>query len=960
MLDFLLPTTAGLTMLAGGIPPLVAVFWLRNERQKPAVLWFQCFLVCGLIWSVSFGMIALVDVPQFRFVMTNVLILVIPGSAVFYFLFCYEFTFKKKPPTAVFVLFVPVALLFVLGWINPYNLVYTMDNPQLTDQILIPANEGSIRPLVTVGLGYTLVLMSTGMVCGELMSTSHRSRRIQAAIILVSSLTVGTFGIIKVLDLVPPYFDPTPIGWTLSGVLFAISIRRYQFLQLSPAAHEQITNEIEDLLLVLGPNDVVTNVSNTSGNEFDIRVGMTKHELQQHNPELNTLIETQQSGTVEIQTETGTQFFDARYSTLKHEHGAAGAIVILRNVTDRKTAERALETTKERYQRMLRWSSDYVTIVDKKETVTDATQGIKHVLGYDPDEIIGSKVLPHIHPEDRQKAFEAFASVLANPDTELNVEYRVRAADGSYRWIEGRGRNHLDDPLIEGVLVNVRDISQRKQRERELEELTTRLELTLTETNTGVWEWDLSTDEVVWDTSSERLFGYEPGDFPGTYEGFVQHLSDEDHATVKAAVAEAIETGQQYQADFSIGRPDGEQRWIRSRGSVEYDADGDPKRLLGVQTDVTDRKTAEQALETTKERYRRIFQLSTDYVTVLNESGEITDITPGVKHVLGYAPDEVIGTTVFDYIHAEDRDQIQDALTGALANPERQLNIECRVQTEATGYRWIEARGHNHLDDPLLEGVVVNVRDISQRKEREQELSQLTSRLKQKNDQLERLAQIVSHDLQTPLSTAQKLTQLLRTDLGTVDAEINQSLTDLELTHQRLREFADHLPRLARESTDVDGPTECDLQAVAQRAWSVVDTGSLELTIESTRGLLADPERLQRLFENLFQNTVVHGVKSVDRNGHDSRPNTDRDSPKATTVRVGALDEGFYVEDDGPGIRPEQRDGLFEYGMGTGSGSGFGLAIVRTTAEAHGWEVSVVETDTRGIRFEIDTNTDDR
>src|SRR6056297_2054647 len=244
MLDFLTPTTAGLLMVAGGIPPLLVIYWIRNARQQPAVLWFQCAMASGMVWSLSFGLIALVDVPQFRFVLTNVLIFTIPAASICYFLFSYEFVFKKKPPRAVLLLFVPPALLFTFAWFNPEALIYTMEEPHLTDEILIPANPGSIRPLVTVGMGYSLVIMSAGMVFGELLRTTQRNRKRHAAVILFSTVTVSCLAALKVLGLVPPYFDPTPIGWTLSGLLFVVSIHRDGFLQRLPASREHIMTTI--------------------------------------------------------------------------------------------------------------------------------------------------------------------------------------------------------------------------------------------------------------------------------------------------------------------------------------------------------------------------------------------------------------------------------------------------------------------------------------------------------------------------------------------------------------------------------------------------------------------------------------------------------------------------------------------------------------------------------------------
>ena len=1324
MFDFLMPTTAGLLMVFGGIPPLVAAYWLRGERHKPAVRWFQWMMASGMVWSVSFGLLALTDVSEIRFAITNVLIVAIPSAAIFYFMFCYEFTFKKTPPRAVFGLFIPVGLLFVFAWSNPYSLIYTMEDPQLATEILIPANEGSIRPVITVGIGYSLVIMATGMVLGERMATTYRARKVQANTILVSGAAIGGFGMVKVLDLVPPYFDPTPIAWTVSGLLFALSIKRHQFLRISPSTQDQITDEIDDRILVLTRDNTLIDANSAAVDTFDVDLGMTEAELKRRNPVLATVVDRPSTDSVEIDHGDTTRVFDTSHSTLEYGHGAKGKIVVLRDITDRKEAEETVEETKEYYDRILRQSSDYVIISDEEARITDITQGVTRVLGFDPDTVIGTDSLSYVHPDDRQRVVSAVTEVVENPDMELQLEYRSRTADGGYRWIEARGSNHLDDPVLDGLVANVRDISERKQREQELEALTMRLELALEETDTGVWEWDLKTDEVVWDEASERLFGYElgtspdtwgefvrrvpdddltaveraatdaiendtryqadfrvelpdgeqrwiqgrgvveydadgepdqilgihtditdrkeaeraveetkeyyrrlfeqssdfvlvvdedgtvedvtqgiehvighepeeligtdafsyihpddrsevatamsdnirnpeatvtveyrsqatdgsdrwleakgsnhlddplldglvanvrdiserkqreqelealttrlelaleetdtgvwewdldtdelvwdeacerlfgydPGGFPGTYEEIERRLSAEDLAGFEQAVTDAIDTDSKLQFDFSIELPDGERRWIETRGIVEYDGDGDAERMLGIKTDITDRKAAEQELEETKAYYQRILGQSSDFVLLVDESGTIVDVTPGVRHVMGYEPDEMIGTDGFEYLHPDDVDIVIETFERAVANPETELNIECRIQTPDDGFRWVEARGDIYLDDPLLEGVMVNVRnvsqrkaaqqaveetkeyyrrlfersmdyvtvtdaegtivdithgvthvlghdpdemigtnalsyihpddrdeigamladavenpgtdieieyrarttdgsyrwmevrgsnqlddplldglvgyvrDITQRKERQQELATKTRRLERKNEQLERLAGIVSHDLQTPLSTAEKLTRLLRSDLDDPDSAVEQWLADLEATHKRLREFADHLPRLARESTDVDESQACELRAVAEAAWNVVGTEPLDLRIESNCTLQADPSRLQRVFENCFQNTVTHGVRAVDA-----------DAEAATTVRVGSLDNGFYIADDGPGIRPEQRDELFEYGMSTGSGSGFGLAIVRTIIEAHGWTVAVSDDDSGGACFEVDT-----
>lgn len=97
----------------------------------------------------------------------------------------------------------------------------------------------------------------------------------------------------------------------------------------------------------------------------------------------------------------------------------------------------------------------------------------------------------------------------------------------------------------------------------------------------------------------------------------------------------------------------------------------------------------------------------------------------------------------------------------------------------------------------------------------------------------------------------------------------------------------------------------------------------------------ADPDRLVEMFENLFRNAIEHAGPEVN-------------------VRVGPLDNGFYVEDDGPGIPPERVEDVFAHGFTTtDSGNGYGLSVVRTIVNAHGLNLHTVAADTGGARFEI-------
>jgi len=123
------------------------------------------------------------------------------------------------------------------------------------------------------------------------------------------------------------------------------------------------------------------------------------------------------------------------------------------------------------------------------------------------------------------------------------------------------------------------------------------------------------------------------------------------------------------------------------------------------------------------------------------------------------------------------------------------------------------------------------------------------------------------------------------------------------------------------------------------------------LVVDGDGTIEADEDRLKRLFENLFRNSVEHGTP-VDNTTDDGAEESE------ITITVGQLvdNSGFYIEDDGVGVPEADRESMFEAGnTGSGSGSGLGLAIVRRIAQAHGWEVDLREAETGGARFEFRT-----
>lgn len=191
----------------------------------------------------------------------------------------------------------------------------------------------------------------------------------------------------------------------------------------------------------------------------------------------------------------------------------------------------------------------------------------------------------------------------------------------------------------------------------------------------------------------------------------------------------------------------------------------------------------------------------------------------------------------------------------------------------------------------------------------------------------ETFASMVVHELKNPVAIAQGYLELAR-ETGDLEKLQNaeQALEQLDsiLTNELALLRGDDLQELAVGALSDD----------ASAAWESVVTNGAELRVDGSLEFRADHDLAVRLLANLFDNALTHGGDEV-------------------TVRVGALDAGFYVEDDGQGIPPEERDRIFDRRYSNGAGTGLGLAIVDRIATAHDWDVTVTDSERGGARFEI-------
>ena len=278
-------------------------------------------------------------------------------------------------------------------------------------------------------------------------------------------------------------------------------------------------------------------------------------------------------------------------------------------------------------------------------------------------------------------------------------------------------------------------------------------------------------------------------------------------------------------------------------------------------------------------------------------------------------------TDVTNAVHESDRGEpVSPDLRSGLTVPVGDWGIYQAVSTEPNAY----SDGDRRRAELLMSHAATAI----ERLETEAELRERSRELAARNERLDEVTTIISHDLRSPLNVAQGCLEMARQDCS------SPYLDDVATAHDRMATLIEGMLTWAREGELLEEMATVSLAAVARDAVTGV-ADEIDLRIETDAIVWTDEARLRQLFGNLFRNAVDHGTGEP-------------------TVTVGDLADGFFVADDGPGIDPEDRETVFETGFTTSEdGTGFGLAIVEAIADANGWTVAVTESAEGGARFEF-------
>ena len=618
-----------------------------------------------------------------------------------------------------------------------------------------------------------------------------------------------------------------------------------------------------------------------------------------------------------------------------------GLSVYFRDVTERKEREaaheeamRELRESEERLRLALEAGEMGTWELDLR-TEDSPVRSPRHdrIFGYEqPLEDWGFETfLEHVHPDDREEVKRRFEAAFETGTWEF--ECRIIRADGERRVIAAQGEFSVDSEGEPTRAVGVvKDVTDRYERERYLEDANARLEAAAGAGAIGTWEWVVPEDRMTVGASFADQFGIDPDEAREgvPLERFISSIHEADRDRVRRKVEEAVDSCGEYEAEYRVWNDDDELRWVLARGHVECTDDGAPESFPGVLIDITERKNAQEALAESEAKFRMVAENLDEIVWIMTaDAAAFRYISPSFDEIWGVSRQLLYDDpeSYTQFVHPDDRERVSERFSRL---PDVEFDETFRVVRPDGKTRWLHVRGERVENDDGMTRVVGIGQDVTERVEYERQLEK-------SNERLEQFAYAASHDLQEPLRMVTSYLQLLERRYGDELGSDGQEFLEFAVDGaERMREMIDGLLAYSRVETQGEPFEPVDLDAVLDDVRTdlqlQIEESDAEITAEALPRVSGDAGQLRQVFQNLLANAIEYSGDEPPR------------------VHVSATREGsrwrLSVRDEGIGIDPDDAERVFEvfqrlHSREEHEGTGIGLALSKRIVERHGGEIWV-------------------
>jgi len=410
-----------------------------------------------------------------------------------------------------------------------------------------------------------------------------------------------------------------------------------------------------------------------------------------------------------------------------------GVVLVFRDQTAERQAQRDLEESEERYRTVADHIYDWELWISPDGSLKYCSPSSERVTGYLAEEYVHDATLLNriVHPDDRL-LWEQHLLLSAQSSDKCELDYRIIGRDGEVTWIAHHCSSvYSSDGKLLGRRLSNREVTDRKRAELALERSERWLRLAQEAASAGTWEWDLLTSKSFWSDELWILYGLSPHSCETSFEKWLETIHPDDRAQVKQVTQLAVSNGTELNVEWRTNDGKNGGRWLMSRGRPIRDASGRVTRYIGIAVDITDRKRSEEALRSSERKYADFAEFLPQMVYEMDLDGRFTFINRYGLESFGYsAEDLAAGISAFDFLVPEER-------RTALENAEKIKEAEDLVVTERTALRKDGSTFQiiTYSAPVIRDGSVVGVRgiciDVTDRKKSEEALKDSEDRYRQ-------------------------------------------------------------------------------------------------------------------------------------------------------------------------------------------------------------------------------------
>ncbi|MBI2708119.1 MAG: EAL domain-containing protein [Actinobacteria bacterium] len=351
-----------------------------------------------------------------------------------------------------------------------------------------------------------------------------------------------------------------------------------------------------------------------------------------------------------------------------------------------------------------------IVLVDRDGVAAFASRSVE-TLGYEVGDLLGHRPEDWVVPEDRSLIAGSLARCRLEPGDPVEVTVRHRLPDGRERWIESTLVNRLDDAAVAGIVITLRDITERvvveealRAREAWFRALVLHAtDLLVVADTAGAIRYASPGTSMVLGVEADTVIG----------QDLRAHVHRADLPGVEQAIADALgRPGQLIDVSARVHGADG--RWRLLEGCLRHPPPGEGVDGLVLNLhDVTDRQEAIEGLDASERRFRKLVQNGSDLILVVDDQACIRWISPAVTRVLGLDPEEITGRLTTEFLHPDDVAAVLDSLEAQTEGGRPTATAVGRVRAADGTWRTLGMLATDLSDDPDVGGILINARDIT-------------------------------------------------------------------------------------------------------------------------------------------------------------------------------------------------------------------------------------------------------